>query len=147
MKPSRKWRKPASQVCKEETQSKLDVASNAQARTINGVFMFGSAALKVTETKSSLPALQELPSRQKLAGNQVKTTKKPSRWPGFGKFRVETKTKTQGTDHMGDTTKKRRGTAVIPRNMNPYELRDQELKIEEDERANRKLFNWKMRQQ
>ena len=35
----------------------------------------------------------------------------------------------------------------MPRKINSYELRDQELKIEEDERAKRKLFNWKMRQQ
>ena len=40
VKSSRKWRKPASQVCKEEKQSKLDTTSNPQARTINGVFFF-----------------------------------------------------------------------------------------------------------
>ena len=104
--------------------------------------MFGSAARKVTETKSSLPALQELPSHQELAGNQVNTTKKPSRWSRFGKFRVETK-KTQGTDHMGNTTKKRRDTASITRKMNPYELRDQELKIEEGKRAKRNILTGK----
>ena len=48
---------------------------------------------------------------------------------------------------MGNTTKKRRGTILIPRKINPYELRDQELKIEEDKRAKRKFFNWKRRQQ
>ena len=53
-------------------QSKLDIVGNAQARTINGVFMFGSAVRKVTETKGSLPALQELPSQQEMVGNQVK---------------------------------------------------------------------------
>ena len=58
VKPARKWRTPTSQVCKEEKQSKLDVTDNAQARTINGMFMFGSAARNVTETKGSLPALQ-----------------------------------------------------------------------------------------
>ena len=82
--------------------------------------MFGSAARKVTETKGSLPSLQELPNQQEIVGNQVKTTKKPSHWSRFGKFRVETK-KTQGTDHMVDTTKKRRDTALIPRKINPYE--------------------------
>ena len=60
--------KPTSQFCKEEKQFKLDIASNVQARAINGVFMFGSATRKVTETKSSLPSLQELPSHQELAG-------------------------------------------------------------------------------
>ena len=34
--------------------------------------MFGSAAREMTKKKSSLPALQELPSPQDLAGNQVK---------------------------------------------------------------------------
>ena len=38
VKPSRKWRKSTSQVYKEEKQSKLDIAGNAQARTINGFF-------------------------------------------------------------------------------------------------------------
>ena len=77
MKPSDKWKIPTSQVCKEEKQSKPDIAGNAQVRTINGIFMFGSAVTKVTETKGSLPALQELPSQQEIVGNQVKFTKKP----------------------------------------------------------------------
>ena len=104
--------------------------------------MFGSTAQKVTVTKGSLPSLQELPSQQEIVENQVKTTKKTSHWPRFGKFRVETK-KTQGTDYMIDTTKKRRETASIPRKINSYELYDQELKIEEDKQAERKFFNWK----
>ena len=108
--------------------------------------MFGSAAREVTETKSSLPVLQELPSHQELAGNQVNIAKKPSRWSRFGKFKVKTK-KTQGTDHMGNTTKERRGSILITRKINPYELHDQELKIEEDKRAKRKVLNWKRRQQ
>ena len=62
------------------------------------------------------------------------------------KFKVETK-KAQGTDHMSNTTKKRRGSILIPRKINPYELRVQELKIEEDKRAKRKFLNWKRRQQ
>ena len=119
MKPARKWRTPASQVCKEEKQPKLHIAGNAQARTIKEGFMFGSAARKVTETKGSLPSLQELPSQQGIVRNQVKTTKKTSHWSRFGKFRVETK-KTQGTDHMFDTAKKRRETALIQRKINPY---------------------------
>ena len=107
VKPVRKWRTPLSQVCKEKEQSMLDMSGNLHTRTIKGVFMFGSAARTVTETKCPLPAMQELPIHQKFVGNQVKTTKKPGRWSRFGKFRVETK-KTQGPDHMGHTTKKRR---------------------------------------
>ena len=48
---------------------------------------------------------------------------------------------------MGNTTKKRRGSILTPMKINPYELRGQELKIEEDERAKRKFLNWKKRQQ
>ena len=55
--------------------------------------------------------------------------------------------KTQGTDHMDNTTKKRRGVTSIPRKINPHELPDQELKIEEGKRVIRNLFNWKRRQQ
>ena len=140
MKPGHKWRTPNSQVCTEEKQFKLNIAGNVQARTINSVFMLGSAAHKVTETKSSLPVLQELPSHQELVGNQIKTTKKPSYWSRFGKFRVETK-RTQKTDHMVDATKKHRDIVSIPRKINPYELRGQELKIEEGKRAKRKALN------
>ena len=92
--------------------------------------MFGSAARIVTETKSSLPTPQELPSHQEPVGNHVKNTKNSGRWSRFGKFRIRTK-KTQGSNHMRHTTKKRMKTATIPRKINPYELRDQELKIEE----------------
>ena len=48
---------------------------------------------------------------------------------------------------MGNTTKKRRGSILTPRKINPYELRDQELKIKEDKRAKRNFLNWKRRQQ
>ena len=69
--------------------------------------MFGNTVRTVTETKCSLPAMQELPSHQEFIENQVKTMKKPGHWSRFGKFRIETK-KTQGSDHMGHTTKKGR---------------------------------------
>ena len=98
------------------------------------------------EAKKPLSALLELPSDQDHGGDKEDTVKKPSHWYGFGKFRVETRKK-QGTDHMVDTTKKRRGTTLMPRKINPYKLRDQELKIEEGKRAERKFFNWKRRQQ
>ena len=48
---------------------------------------------------------------------------------------------------MVDTTKKHRDTASIPRKITSYELRDQELKIEEGKQAKRNIFNWKRRQQ
>ena len=60
-----------SQVCKEEKQSKLETAGNVQARTFSGVSVFGGVAREVTETKSSLIALQELASHQELVENQV----------------------------------------------------------------------------
>ena len=143
---ARKWKTPASQSCKEKEQSKLNTADNIQARTIKGIFMFGTAARTVTETKRSLPTMQELSSRQEPVGNHVKITKNPGRWSRFGKFRVKIK-KTQGPNHMGHTTKKRMNTATTPRKINPYELRDQELRIEEGKRAKRTFFNWKRRQQ
>ena len=69
VKPSYKWREPEHQASRGEEQSKLDMANKANAETINDVFVFGSAARKVTETKSSLPALKELPSHQELIIN------------------------------------------------------------------------------
>ena len=48
---------------------------------------------------------------------------------------------------MGHTTKKRSKAASTPRKINPYVLRNQELKIEEGKQAKRKFFNWKRRQQ
>ena len=44
---------------------------------------------------------------------------------------------------MGNTTKKRRGATLPPRKINPFELRDQELKMEEDKQAKRKFLDWK----
>ena len=48
---------------------------------------------------------------------------------------------------MGHTTRKRRNNFSKPRKINPYVVRDQELKIEESKRAQRIIFNWKRRQQ
>ena len=48
---------------------------------------------------------------------------------------------------MGHTIRKRRKTVPKPRKISPYMLRDQELKIEVSKRAQRKIFNWKRRQQ
>ena len=63
-----------------------------------------------------------------------------------GKAQVETK-KSQGPGRMSHTTMKRRKTFSKPRKINPYVVRDQELKIEESKRAQRIIFNWKRRQQ
>ena len=127
-KAARKWKAPAN----KPKEFKFSANTN-QSKPPEGVFMFGSAA-------------QDVPSHQELAGNQVNTAKKPSRWSRFGKFKVETK-KTQGTDNMDNATKRRRRSTLIPRKINPYELRNQELKIEEEKRAKRKFLNWKRRQQ
>ena len=113
-----KWKVPTNKP-KEFKSS----ANTNQSKPPEGVFVFGSSTRKVTETKSSLPILQELPTHQEPVGNQVKTTKNPGRWFRFGKFRVITK-KTQGSNHMGHTTKKRMKTAITPRKINPYKLRD-----------------------
>ena len=94
--------------------------------------MFGSA--DATKTNVSLFAVQELPGHQNASEVQVKATKKPGHWSRFGKFRVETK-KTQGSDHMGHTTKKRRKNDSTPWKINPYVLCGQELKAEEGKRA------------
>ena len=55
--------------------------------------------------------------------------------------------KSQGPRRMGHTIRKRRKTVPKPRKISPYMLRDQELKIEVSKRAQRKIFNWKRRQQ
>ena len=128
VKAAKKWKSPTNKPKEFKFSANTD-----QSKPPEGVFMFGSAARKV-------------PSHQELTRSQVNTVKKPSRWSRFGKFKVETK-KAQGTDHMGNTTKKRRGSIPTPRKINPYVLRDQELKMEEDKRAKRKFFNWKRRQQ
>ena len=140
-KAARKWKAPTN----KPKDFKFSANTN-QSKPPEGVFIFGSAARIVTETKNSLPTLQELPSHQEPVENHVKTTKNPGHWSRFGKFRVRNK-KTQGSNHMGRITKKRMTTAATPKKISPYELRDQELKIEEGKRAKRKIFNWKRRQQ
>ena len=54
---------------------------------------------------------------------------------------------TQGSDHKGNPTRKRRGTAPKPRKTNQYELRVKELKTEMEVRAQRRTLCWKKRQQ
>ena len=108
--------------------------------------MFGSVAQGAIKTKSSLPAVQELPGHQKASEAQVKATKKLGRWPTFGEFNTGTK-KTQETSGTGSTTRRQRKHRIKPRITDPYETRNQELKMEESKRAQRKVLNWKRRQQ
>ena len=54
-------------------------ASHDQARTITGVFMFGSRVQKTAKTKCLLTVLQEVPSHHKHLGYRTKVTKKPRR--------------------------------------------------------------------
>ena len=108
--------------------------------------MSGGVAQGATKTKISLPAVQELPGHQKASEAQVKATKKPARWSTFGKFKVDTK-KTQQTSDTGGTIRRQRKHRTKPRVTDPYNTRNQELKMEESKRAQRKVFNWKRRQQ
>ena len=147
MKPARKWKTPTSRARKEEEEEpNANKASNVQARTIKGVFMFCRTAQTIKETKRPLPALPELPSHQDHGGDKEDTAKKPRHWSRFEKFRVGTR-KTQGAYHMDNTSKKSRETVLTLRKTNPYELRDQELKTEGGKQAKGKFLNWKIRQQ
>ena len=141
VKPSRKWRTPTPQVCNDEqTSSKLNTAGHVQAQIIKGIFMFRSAAQEATMAKSSLSALQDLPSHQEVPKVQVNATKKPGRWSMFGKFKTGTK-KTQETNVAGGTTRRQRKHRPKPRTIYPFEMRNQELKIEENKGAQRKPLN------
>ena len=108
--------------------------------------MSGGVAQGATKTKISLPAVQELPGHQKASEAQVKATKKPGRWSTFGKFRVDTK-QTKETSGTGGTTIRRTKHRTKPRITDSYKTRNQKLKIDESKRAQRKVFNWKRRQQ
>ena len=108
--------------------------------------MFGRAAREITKNKSSLPALQELPSPQDFTKNQTKTGRRPMPWSKFGKFKVGTEKTTRFSCVFG-TTKKSQGNTTESRKMTPYEIRDLELKLEEILRNKRKADNWKRRQE
>ena len=62
VKAARKWRTPKSQARKGKEQPKAGETNNAQAFTVNGVFMFGRAAQAVKTTKRPLVTVPELPS-------------------------------------------------------------------------------------
>ena len=55
--------------------------------------------------------------------------------------------KTQETSGTGGTTRRQRKHRTKFRVTDPYKTRNQELKMEESKRAQRKVFNWKRRQQ
>ena len=108
--------------------------------------MFKNASQVVTRIKSSLPSVQELPGCQKASEVQVKTTQKPGRWSKIGNFKVDTK-RTQEISGTGGTTRGQRKHRTKPRVTDLYETHNQELKMEESKRSQRKVFNWKRRQQ
>ena len=93
-----------------------------------------------------MPAVQELPGHQKASEAQVKATKKPACCSTFGKFKVDTK-KTQQTSDTGGTIRRQRKHRTKPRITDLYKTRNQELKMDESKRAQRKIFNWKSMQQ
>ena len=108
--------------------------------------MFGCAAREITKNKSSLPALQELPSPHDFTKNQTKPRRRPMPWSKIGKFKIGTGETTRGSCVVG-TTKKRQGYTTESRKSTPYEIRNLELKSEEILRNKRKFDNWKRRQE
>jgi len=127
VKSAMKWKVPASKP--EEFKFSADTNQSKhpwETQTGGSVFKFGNT--KARETP-------EEPKPYSAGHNFV-----------FGKAQVETK-KSQGPDCMSHTTMKRKKNFPKPRKINPYFLRDQELKIEERKRAQRIFFNWKRRKQ
>ena len=70
--------------------------------------MFGSATQKVLKTKSSLPALQELPSHQKNLGNRMEATKNLGCWSGVRKFKVNIEKSQEANSKSGTTGREER---------------------------------------
>ena len=102
--------------------------------------MFGCAAREITKNRSSLPALQELPSPQDVNKNQTKPGRRPMPRSRIGKFKVGTGKTTRGSCVVG-TTKKRQGNTTESRKSTPYETRNLELKSEETLQSKRKSDN------
>ena len=90
----------------EKTHTKADTTGEAQSKKINGVFMFGCAAREITKNRSSLPALQELPSPQDFTKNQTKPGRRPMSWSKFDNFKVGTEKTARGSYVFGITTKR-----------------------------------------
>ena len=111
--------------------------------------MFGSTAQEVTKTKGSLPALQNLPSHQEAPEAQVKATKKPVCWSTIEKIKTGNKKNTRNQWHRRylHTTRRQRKHKPNPRTTGSYETRNQELKMEENIRAQIKTLHWKRKQQ
>ena len=124
VKPAKKWRtdtnkakevRPSADTNQRTSAaSSLKTADKVQTRPSRGIFRFGNAAKEVTETGSSPTALQELPRHQDRAEDRGRTTKKPKSWSKTVKLQARTEM-TQGSDHKGNSTRKRRGTAPTPR--------------------------------
>ena len=108
VKPDRKWRTPTLRSNSREEHTKPDTTGEAQSKKINCVLMFGCAAREIIKNKSSLPALQELPSPQDFTKNQTKPGRRPMPWSKFGKFKVGTE-KTARYSYVFGTTTKRQG--------------------------------------
>ena len=70
----------------------------------------------------------------------MEATKKPGRWSTFGKSKVDSN-KRQKTSATGDVTRKQREQRIKLRITDPYKMRNQELKMEENKRAQRKTLN------
>ena len=116
MKPDHKWRTENTHNLHQQwkTHTKPDSTDEAQSKKINGVFMFGCGAREITKNRSSLPALQELPSPQDDNKNQTNPGRRPMPWSRIGKFKVGTGKTTKGSCVVG-TTKKRQGNTTESR--------------------------------
>ena len=140
-KAARKWKAPTN----KPKEFKFSANTN-QSKTSRRRFHVWKRSAESDQDKELTACNARIAKSPGTCWKSSKNHKKADCWSRFGKFRVETK-KIQGSGHMGHTTKKRRNTASTPRKINPYELRNQELKIEEGKQAKRNFFNWKRRQQ
>jgi len=151
VKPSKKWRtntvkakgfRPSSDTNQRMSADKsFKTADKVQTRS-SGIFRFGSAAEETRSTVTSLRSLQELPRHQNRAEDQGHTRRNLKSRSKTIKVQVRSKM-TQRSDHKGNPTGKRRGTAPKPRKTNQYELRVKELETEMEVRAQRRIFCWK----
>ena len=151
VKPSKKWRtntvkakefRPSSDTNQRTSAANsFKTADKVQTRS-SGIFRFGSVAEETRKTGTSLRSLQELPRHQNRAEDQGHTRRSQKSRSTTTKFQVRSKM-TQGSDHKGNPTGKRRGTAPKPRKTDQYELRVKELETEMEMRAQRRTYCWK----
>ncbi len=153
VKPAMKWRVPDQTTSKSNTLSfNVKTTTPISTQGTNNLFVFGADAqkVKVSEASRSSKNSDETEPSSK-PGKRKETPEKPKPYSlghilVFGKAQVGSKN-SQEPGRMGHTIRKRRKTLSKPRKMSPYVLHDQELKIEESKRAQRKIFNWKRRHQ